>query len=203
MVQSSPPRQASRSMKRYFLLVKVLNNLKKKQKCLVQKMEITTQVGRAFSSDFWIGYVGIKKKNTDQLKPTPKQHQRNENWTLSTKNCWARTPNPLVCCFEVVQSWVGFSRKATKWKILPRLFQTVSYLTMKGLLASIMIRFSFMICSCCLVSTMWCFFRVFIANVLLSLASWTWKKFTSPLSDAVLKFVASEKIRTFVFGNFS
>ena len=91
-----------------------------------------------------------------------------------------------MCCFEAVQSWVGYSRKATKWKILPCSFQTVTYLTMKGLLASIMIRFSFMICSCCLVSTMWCFFRVFIANVLLSLASWTWRKFTMPLRDAVL-----------------
>ena len=47
---------------------------------------------------------------------------------------------------------------------------------MKGQLASIIIFFSDMMCSCCLVSTMWCFLRVFSANVLLSLASWTWKK---------------------------
>ena len=47
---------------------------------------------------------------------------------------------------------------------------------MKGQLDSIIIFFSDMMCSCCLVSTMWCFLRVFSANVLLSLASWTWKK---------------------------
>lgn len=42
------------------------------------------------------------------------------------------------------------------------------YLTMKSEWASCMICFSERMCSCCRVSTMWRFFRIFIANVLVS-----------------------------------
>ena len=92
-------------MKRYFLLVKVLNNLKKKQKCLVPKNEIKTKVGRAFPSDFWIGYVGVKKKrNTDEnLFQSSTIGMRNEH-------CQPKTATPehkTVQCAALKQFKVG------------------------------------------------------------------------------------------------
>lgn len=51
------------------------------------------------------------------------------------------------------------------------------YLTMKSEWAPCMICFSERMCSCCLVSTMWRFLRIFIAKVLdSSLFNWTLKK---------------------------
>jgi hypothetical protein len=54
--------------------------------------------------------------------------------------------------------------------------RTGLYLTMKSEWAPCMICFSERMCSCCLVSTMWRFLRIFIANVLdSSLFNWTLK----------------------------
>ena len=57
------------------------------------------------------------------------------------------------------------------------LSHVLAYLTIKSVLDSDIIFFSFMICSCCRVSTMWCFFMIFKANVRLSsLFIWTCNK---------------------------
>lgn len=54
-----------------------------------------------------------------------------------------------------------------------------TYLTMKSECAPCMICFSERMCSCCLVSTMWRFLRIFMAKVLdSSLFNWTLKKST-------------------------
>lgn len=51
------------------------------------------------------------------------------------------------------------------------------YLTIKSDRDSDIIFFSFMICSCCLVSTMWCFLRILRAKVReLSLLTWTYNQ---------------------------
>ena len=61
------------------------------------------------------------------------------------------------------------------WLVLSLLYGP--YLTMKSEWAPCMICFSERMCSCCLVSTMWRFLRIFIAKVLdSSLFNWTLKK---------------------------
>lgn len=70
------------------------------------------------------------------------------------------------------------------WWICTWSWQDV-YLTMKSEWAPCMICFSERMCSCCLVSTMWRFLRIFIAKVLdSSLFNWTLKKGSSKSENA-------------------
>ncbi len=65
---------------------------------------------------------------------------------------------------------------------------------MKSECASVMICFSERMCSCCLVSTMWRFFRIFMANVLASsFFNWTWK--TNIWSENNVLFLSSPNVR--------
>lgn len=76
------------------------------------------------------------------------------------------------------------------------------YLTMKSEWASCMMSFSERMCSCCLVSTMCRFFRIFMAKVLFSsLLSWTCKKWETERKNFSSAFTSTWWAITKILGN--
>ena len=110
-------------------------------------------------------YMYVKQLNACKIKSFEmrrKQDIRHQNfhcrdWIFKILGIQNGFPVSWIPCVSV-EGWWG------------------SYLTMKSEWASVMMCFSDRMCSCCLVSTIWRFFRIFMAKVLASsFFSCTWE----------------------------
>lgn len=126
----------------------------------------------SYSSLCWFYVNKFSKPGLQKLKQTKNTHRCFLSLVDKQKlNC--RLLWEMIFISRAKEAMEDFSVKLLFWKLQ----YDHADLTTKSECASVMMCFSERMCSCCLVSTMWRFFRIFMANVFASsLFSCTWRK---------------------------